>query len=626
MKKTTLIKTMLLLCALVVGSSNLWATDPDLTLDFTSAWTAGDDVNSEKVFTKTVETTTYTISGTGTNFKFNSGYFYLGKSGAYIKLPQVDFAVEKIEVVGNSGASGSVVHNIFVGNTAASTAVTGLNGTTSSFTIGTSYQAANTQYILKVTSNHNAQVTYIKYYKKTSGGGENTVVTPTFEPTAGTYTTAKSITLSCETDGATIHYTMTEDGTTPDDPTESDATYSSAISVTKSGTKIKAKAFKSGMTASSVASATYTIKPNQPTITSAGATVTISGDEGCSFYYTTNGDAPDNTKSKYTAPFDLDANCTIKAKAYDAYGNASDIKSLNFKYMPLNPKNIGSGYYEKVTDASSLENGDAILIVYETGEKAMSTTQNNNNRAETDIEFLTSGVVYAPSASVQKLVLVKKTESISDVDTDVFYFYTGSGYLYAVSNSSNHLKTEATPDDNNNARATISITSGNATITFKGSATRNLLKYNSSDNLFSCYGSGQTAVQIYKEVAHNESATVSAAEYATFVNATYALDFSETGITVYTATDNEKSVTLNEVTSGKVPANTPVVLYKAGADGTAINVPVIASADASAAIISLGVIPALFISPPIMALAILPQPIKPTLYFIFLFLSLCTFL
>ena len=74
-------------------------------------------------------------------------------------------------------------------------------------------------------------------------------------------------------------------------------------------------------------------------------------------------------------------------------------------------------------------------------------------------------------------------------------------------------------------------------------------------------------------------ATISTAKYATFVSP-YATDFSTTGITVYTATAGETSVTLNEVASGKVPANTPVVLYKAGADGTAINVPVIASADA----------------------------------------------
>ena len=76
------------------------------------------------------------------------------------------------------------------------------------------------------------------------------------------------------------------------------------------------------------------------------------------------------------------------------------------------------------------------------------------------------------------------------------------------------------------------------------------------------------------------TASISAAEYATFYNADKALDFSTTGITVYTAQDKETSVGLTEIESGKVPANTPVVLYKAGADGTAINVPVIASAAA----------------------------------------------
>ena len=72
---------------------------------------------------------------------------------------------------------------------------------------------------------------------------------------------------------------------------------------------------------------------------------------------------------------------------------------------------------------------------------------------------------------------------------------------------------------------------------------------------------------------------ITAAEYATCAPK-YALDFSTTGITVYTAEDKETSVALNEVTTGKIPANTPVVLYKAGADGSAINVPVIASAEA----------------------------------------------
>ena len=572
MKRFTLLKTMLLLCALIVGSGSAWAADPDLTLDFTSSWTAGEKDGDESVFTKTISETTYTIKGQGgANFKFSSGYFIVGKTNAYIKLPIVDFDVEKIEVVGRSGASPSVVHNIFVGSTAVSTQVTGLNGTTSSFTIASGYESAGTQYILKVTSSHNAQITYVKYYKKT-GGSTPTVATPLFSPAGGTYTSARSVTISCVTEGAAIYYT--EDGSDPDSKS---TPFTSAISVT-TGKTLKAIAYKADMAASSVASATYTIKPNQPTISAAGATVTITGDEGCTFYYTIDGTDPDNTKTEYTAPFDLDADCTIKAKAYDTNGNASDMKSLTFKYMPLAPKNINSGYFKKVTDASTLENGDAILIVNESDEVAMSTTQNNNNRGQADI-IINDNVVYAPSASVQKLTLVKMTEEINKEDTDVFYFYTGSGYLYAVSNSSNHLKTEAMPDNNGNARATISITSGNAAITFKGSATHNLMRYNSDSDLFSCYDSGQKDIQIYKEVTHDEPVTISSAKYATLCS-DKALDFSGTNITAYTATDGATKVTLNEIASGKVPANTPVVLHNADTDGTPVDVPVIASADA----------------------------------------------
>ena len=85
------------------------------------------------------------------------------------------------------------------------------------------------------------------------------------------------------------------------------------------------------------------------------------------------------------------------------------------------------------------------------------------------------------------------------------------------------------------------------------------------------------SLKVYLMVS-STSATITAAEYATFVSP-YATDFSTTGITVYTAKDNTTYVKLNEVTSGQVPADTPVVLYKAGADGSAIDVPVIASAD-----------------------------------------------
>jgi hypothetical protein len=80
-----------------------------------------------------------------------------------------------------------------------------------------------------------------------------TVSTPTFSPAQGTYTSTQSVSISCSTADAVIHYTNNGN-----DPTESSAVYSSGISVS-STTTIKAKAYKAGWTASNTATATYTI-------------------------------------------------------------------------------------------------------------------------------------------------------------------------------------------------------------------------------------------------------------------------------------------------------------------------------------------------------------------------------
>lgn len=78
------------------------------------------------------------------------------------------------------------------------------------------------------------------------------VATPTFSPASWASGTTLSVTLSCATNGATIHYTT--DGS---NPTTSSPTYSSAISLSAT-TTIKAIAIKSGMNNSEVASKTYT--------------------------------------------------------------------------------------------------------------------------------------------------------------------------------------------------------------------------------------------------------------------------------------------------------------------------------------------------------------------------------
>lgn len=131
-------------------------TPTSVTYNFTeSGWDVQDG-------TLTNGTVSFTGEG-GANFKMNDGYFFMGKSGAYINFPAYSSPVTKIVVTGNTGASGSVVQNIFVGDTAVSTATTGATGT-NTYNIATAYQAAGTIYTLKVTSAHNTQITKIEVF------------------------------------------------------------------------------------------------------------------------------------------------------------------------------------------------------------------------------------------------------------------------------------------------------------------------------------------------------------------------------------------------------------------------------------------------------------------------------
>ncbi len=86
--------------------------------------------------------------------------------------------------------------------------------------------------------------------------GAPIVSTPVFTPTAGVYTTPQSVTISCATSGASIYYT-----TNGSEPTDASSLYGGAIPVSAT-TTIKAKAYKTGFTASSVATATYNFPTN----------------------------------------------------------------------------------------------------------------------------------------------------------------------------------------------------------------------------------------------------------------------------------------------------------------------------------------------------------------------------
>lgn len=145
-----------------------------------------------------------------------------------------------------------------------------------------------------------------------------------------------------------------------------------------------------------------------------------------------------------------------------------------------------------VTSVSSLSIGDNVVIAAKDYDVAISTTQNNNNRSEASIEKGV-GTLNTPLGND---VCVFELRAGTTSGTWAFYDENNNGYIYAASSSSNHLKTQNTLDANGSW--TISISNGIATITAQGSNTRNLLRYNNSSSLFSCYGSGQKDVSIYK--------------------------------------------------------------------------------------------------------------------------------
>ncbi|VVB55690.1 Uncharacterised protein [uncultured archaeon] len=90
----------------------------------------------------------------------------------------------------------------------------------------------------------------------------STIVSPpTFSPSPGTYSNSKNIVISTGTAGATIRYTT--DGITP---SETSRIYTSAIPIS-STTTLKARAWKTGFTPSTITTATYSIISSSQTFT-----------------------------------------------------------------------------------------------------------------------------------------------------------------------------------------------------------------------------------------------------------------------------------------------------------------------------------------------------------------------
>ena len=250
MKQTNLLKTFLLLCALIVGSTCAWADDYDVTYNYSDL---GD-----------------MLSG---NYTDASSYWKVpGTAGntATIAIPITVQPTSDITITFNIACFGTGTNpssentTITAVGTEASSNWSG--SAVSSYPSSSSYvngvmtikkpDVPTTLGGLTITMGVNSS---IKIFRLRSIRVQYTyaaaaVATPTFSPAEGTFTSTQSVTISTTTEGATIYYTT--DGTAP---TSSSTPYAGAITVSETKT-IKAIAIK-GSDESNVATATYTIYP-----------------------------------------------------------------------------------------------------------------------------------------------------------------------------------------------------------------------------------------------------------------------------------------------------------------------------------------------------------------------------
>jgi len=141
---------------------------------------------------------------------------------------------------------------------------------------------------------------------------------PSFDPPAGGFNTAQTVSILDGSSGAVIYYTT--NGSTP---TTASSQYVAPITVAASET-LKAVALAPGQSLSPVATAAYTISATTATpefsppagTYATSQTVTITDNtSGAVIYYTTNGTTPTDKSTPYTAPIAVAATEIVKAIA-----------------------------------------------------------------------------------------------------------------------------------------------------------------------------------------------------------------------------------------------------------------------------------------------------------------------
>ena len=282
-------------------------------------------------------------------------------------------------------------------------------------------------------------------------------------------------------DGATIYYTT--DGILPS--VDNGNVYTAPFTITET-TTVKAVAVKEeGL--SDVAEATYTKIEDYYQI-SFSVNGTIDADNDIFMPY--GGSLTDSSLP------DVELPKNIKLKGWSRNMNSTetivfpmiDIKENLTLYAVFEQV----GYFELVTDASALTEGDRVAIACPGYSKVISTSDMIINNVpcavSTKVEMKDDALI--PTEDTRVFVLHKNSD-------DSFIFEDGGKFLTCPEDE-NQLSMQQTSKENKHLWTVTIADRGVATI--KNNKYSRTVKYNSANPRFACYTSGQKPVSIYREI------------------------------------------------------------------------------------------------------------------------------
>lgn len=155
--------------------------------------------------------------------------------------------------------------------------------------------------------------------------------------------------------------------------------------------------------------------------------------------------------------------------------------------------------YSLVTNVSQIVSGKHYIIASSTAEGAAYAIggQNSNNRSGVAVTIANGKI--AETEDVYEFVINAHLNSNDEVEYYTIYDAATPGYLYAAGSGSgkNYLRTKTTLDNNGKWTIAIATEGSAASVVAQGSNTNNNMKYNSTNSIFSCYASGQSAIYLY---------------------------------------------------------------------------------------------------------------------------------